>query len=129
MFFIIIFGGFVISGLVLIVLWHILHFILCNKFDELLFKEPIFNQMELAIYSSWPLSLVRSMGYILLIGAPGFFITKKRFKDVSITLSNSYILILLSRVLLFDIIVCFLFLLVMLVAVIEPEMFSNFIRN
>ena len=93
--------GLVVLFVAVYTLWHILHFILCKKYDDLLFKQPIFNPSELGIYSVWPFSLTRSMGYILLLAVPNFFITKRRFKDNTIDRSNIFFLILFSRIFLF----------------------------
>lgn len=128
-FFVVFFGGFLFLTAFFIVLWHILHFILSRKYDKILFKDPIFNQMELAIYSSWPLSLVRTMAYILLIAAPNFFITKRRFKEISIERSNVFLQVLLCRIFLLSLLLSLLFLLVMLVSIIFPDFFSEFILN
>ncbi len=94
--FIIIFGGSVMLTVAFIVMWHILHFILCKKYDDLLFREPYFRVTELAVYSSWPLSLFRSMGYILLLSVPSLA-TKRRFKNVALDHSNDYFLVLLCK--------------------------------
>lgn len=128
-FFVIFFGGFLISTAFFIVLWHILHFILCRKYDEILFKEPTFNQAELAIYNSWPLSLVRSMAYILLIASPDFFITKRRFKEVSIERSNISLQVLSCKIFLSSLLLSLFFLLIILVSVVFPELFSEFISS
>ncbi len=95
--FAVIFLGALISTFSFIVYWHILHYFLCKEYDDLLFKEPIFNQTELAVYSAWPLSLVRSMGYALLVAMPRFYITKKRFKNLEIDRTNNYLLTLFCK--------------------------------
>ena len=94
--FTVLFVGFVLIGFSIIVLWHILHFILCKKFDDQLFREPYFRSNELAVYSDWPLSLFRSMGYILLLGVPKLA-KKRRFKDVNLDRANIGLLVLISR--------------------------------
>ena len=94
--FIIIFGGSVILTVTFIVLWHMLHFILCKKYDDLLFREPYFRVTELAVYSAWPLSLFRSMGYILLLSVPSLA-TKRRFKNVALDRSNEFFLVIFCK--------------------------------
>ena len=118
-FFIIIFGGIVVLTVFYIVLWHILHFILCKKFDDQLFQEKYFNTNELGIYSVWPFSLVRSMGYILLVAAPNFYITKRRFKDIKIERSGIGLLQLFCWLLILSGILTLVFFLIMFVSVIK----------
>ena len=96
-FFVIIFGGIVIASLIIIILWHALHYVLCKKYDALLFREPYFRLTELIVYSSWPLSLFRSMGYIVLLGVPSLA-KRRRFKCVTLDSSNEYFLVLLCRI-------------------------------
>ena len=91
------FGGAVAIALTTVVLWHILHVLLCKKYDELLFKQPYFRVTELAVYSSWPLSLFRSMSYILLLGAPSLA-KIKRFKGVTLDHSNDFFLVVTCRI-------------------------------
>ena len=102
--FIIIFGGSVILTVAFLLLWHVLHFILCRKYDDLLFKEPYFRITELAVYNAWPLSLFRSMGYALLLGVPSLA-TKRRFKNVVLDRSNDYFLVLFCK---FFLLICLL---------------------
>jgi hypothetical protein len=112
--FVIVFGGMVILPIIMIVLWHILHFILCKKYDELLFREPYFRLTELAVYSTWPLSLFRSMGYVLLLGAPSLA-TKRRFKNVVLDLSEELFLVLACKIFLLILVLSLLFVLAMII--------------
>ena len=80
-FFLIVFLGNVFISFALLLLWHILHYILCAKYDDVLFKEPYFRSTELVVYKTWPMSLFRTMGYIVYLAMPMFAI-KKRFKGV-----------------------------------------------
>jgi len=105
------FFGLLALTITLVTLLHILHFILCKKYDALLFKEPIFNQTELGVYSVWPFSLFRSTGYILLVGAPKFFVTKRRFKELTIERSNLFLLTFFCRLYLMVLVLDILFLL------------------
>jgi len=66
---------------VMLILLHVLHVILPQKFDEIWFNQKYFSEAELAIYSSYPLSLVRTLGYSAAICLP--FLMKKRFIDLS----------------------------------------------
>ena len=63
------------------VLWIVLHNILYKKLDNILFREPWFSRAELAMYSGWPLSLIKSMIYMFLILAPDYS-KKRRFKGL-----------------------------------------------
>ncbi len=78
-------------------IWIVMHFILCRKFDAELFRSPYFRETELYLYDSWPLSLFKSMGYMLLLAFPRA-LKKRRFHDVVLekTLSNQ-ILAIISR--------------------------------
>ena len=121
----IVFFGLLILTAFYIVLWHILHFILCKKYDDILFREPIFNRMELAIYNSWPLSLVRSMGYVLLLAAPNFYSAKRRFKGVTIDRSNIFLLTLFCRIFLIVLALIVLFILFIILWNIQTYIFYN----
>ena len=65
----------------MLILIHVLHLILPKKFDDIWFNKNYFSETELAIYSSYPLSLVRTLGYSAAICLP--FLMKKRFSDLS----------------------------------------------
>ena len=67
------------APLMLMVL-HLLHFILPKKFDDIWFNDKFFSSNELTLYSSYPLSLVRTIGYASAICLP--FMMKKRFGDL-----------------------------------------------
>lgn len=123
--FAIVFVGSTLLTAFFLVYWHILHFILCKKYDALLFKEPIFNPMELAIYSSWPLSLVRSMAYVLLIAAPDFFITKRRFKELAIDRSSMFLLTFFSKIFLLIVLLDILFVMFIILWSIETYLFYD----
>ena len=112
--FLIVFGGLCLTALTIVLLWHILHFILCRKFDAILFRQPYFRITELAVYSSWPLSLFRSMGYILLLGVPSIA-KNRRFKGVELNTSGQFALVLACRVFLISVIFGVLFLLVTII--------------
>lgn len=81
---------FVVLGLALTngVLWIILHNLLYKKMDQILFIEPYFSHFELEAYSSWPLSMIKTMIYLFLITAPEFS-RKRRFKGFTQELSVS----------------------------------------
>ena len=71
-----------ISGLVLafIVLLFliVMHNILYRRLDPILFREPWFSSAEMAMFSSWPLSLIKASHYMFLIIYPKRSL-KKRF--------------------------------------------------
>ncbi len=58
------------------------HF-LSKRLDPILFREPWFTSAELALYSSWPLSLIKSVNYMFLITYPDYVKKKKRFKSLT----------------------------------------------
>ena len=60
---------------------HVLHFILPKKLDKIWFNDKFFNYTELSIYSSYPLSIVRTVSYACAICLP--LVVKKRFGDLS----------------------------------------------
>lgn len=103
-YFLVLFIGMVVISGTIIILWHILHFILCHKYDASLFKEPYFRPTELGVYSSWPMSLFRSMGYISYVALPGLSI-RRRFKDRSPDKSNGIVLVFVCRLFLFMILI------------------------
>jgi len=63
-----------------LILLHILHRILPKEFDKIWFNEKFFNKAELAIYSSYPMSLLRTLIYAAAISLP--FLMKNRFDDL-----------------------------------------------
>ena len=67
---------------VALILLHVLHKILPKVFDNIWFNKDHFNEAELAIYSSYPLNLVKTLAYICAISLPS--LVKKRFGDMSI---------------------------------------------
>jgi len=66
---------------ILLVCLIIMHNILYRKLDSILFRDPFFSSAELALYSAWPLSLVKSAQYMFLITYPNF-LKRKRFKGL-----------------------------------------------
>lgn len=70
-------------------LWFILHKKLTPKLDPMLFREPYFKPQELTNYLVWPLSMIRSLNYIYLIGFPQWA-KRKRFKGFSESLPVSH---------------------------------------
>jgi len=79
-------AGLFISGAVLVsillVFLIIMHNILYPRLDPILFREPWFNSAQLDMFSTWPLSLIKSMNYMFLIAYPGFFLNRKRFNGL-----------------------------------------------
>ena len=67
---------------VALILLHVLHNMLPKVFDNIWFNKDHFNEAELAIYSSYPLNLVKTLAYICAISLPS--LVKKRFGDMSI---------------------------------------------
>lgn len=112
--FLVVFGGLVFTAFATVLLWHILHFILCNKYDATLFRQPYFRINELSVYTVWPFSLIRSMGYIMLLGAPSLA-KKRRFKDVKIDTSNQILLVTVCRLFIVLIALGIIFLLTLII--------------
>jgi len=48
----------------------IMHNNLCRRLDPILFKKPWFTDTQLVMFDSWPLSFIKSMQYMFLIGYP-----------------------------------------------------------
>lgn len=78
LFVITLFGG-PIYFLTIIFLQHILGYLLSKKYDPHFFKPPYFTLGEVAVYSSWPMSLMRYGTYIIFAGFPRI-LQKRRFK-------------------------------------------------
>lgn len=124
-FFVVLFFGVVLLTFSIVVFLHILHFILTKKYDAVLFKEPIFNKTELIIMRIWPYSLMRTLGYILLLAlSKNSRVAKKRFKGVEIDRSNVFLLTLFSRVFLFMLVLTLLFFLIMILWAIYPSLWG-----
>jgi len=66
---------------VLIILTHFLHILLSKKYDNIWFNENFYSLGEIAVYSSYPFSLVRGISYISAVCLP--FIARKRYFDLS----------------------------------------------
>jgi len=65
----------------LLLVLHLLHFTLPKRLDNTWFKAPFFSDAERAIYSSYPLSLFKTIAYTCAVGLP--VVVKKRFIDLS----------------------------------------------
>ncbi len=85
-----------VPAILAFVLWNILHVVLSWKYDDLLFKGPNFRRNELLLYTSWPISLLKSMVYMLLLSAPEI-LKKKRFKGLELDFGEEKILVLFYR--------------------------------
>jgi len=59
-------SGLALSFILLLFL-IVMHNILYRRLDHILFREPWFSSAEIAMFSSWPLSLIRSVHYMFLI--------------------------------------------------------------
>ncbi len=118
--FIVVFGGIIVLTLGLVILWHILHFFLTRKYDKLLFKRPYFRETELGAYTIWPFSLMRTMGYILLLATPRL-VKLRRFKGVHLDLSGTLIFVILSRLFLALLFIDLIFFLVMFYMAFMPK--------
>jgi len=74
-----------VLAIVILIYLLVMHKILCRLLDPILFREPWFNATQLAMFDSWPLSFIKSMQYMFLIGFPALtlkfssFTNKNRF--------------------------------------------------
>lgn len=75
-----------VSALVLciisLIFVSVMHNFLSKRLDPILFREPWFTSAEMALYSSWPLSLIKSVNYMFLITYPNYVKKKKRYKSL-----------------------------------------------
>ena len=74
-----------VLGFFLLLYVIIMHNILYKRLDPILFRAPWFSNAELAMFSSWPLSLIKAMHYMFLLSYPGRSL-KKRFIGLEQTL-------------------------------------------
>lgn len=89
-----------VLGAVYFPLWALLHKLLTPRLDNILFREPWFTRPELTNYQFCPLSLLRSLNYIYLIGWPRMA-KRKRFKGFNAQMPVSKTLTWLCRVQIF----------------------------
>ncbi|MGD8177439.1 hypothetical protein [Marinimicrobium sp. ARAG 43.8] len=75
----------------------VLHNTLISRLDPILFKEPYFHKKELNTYVVWPLTILKTVGYILLVTSPKMA-KWKRFKGFSGTLPVGKSLIVLCYI-------------------------------
>lgn len=61
-----------------------MHSSLCRQLDPLLFKEPWFKLAQLTMFDSWPLSLIKSINYMLLIGFPTLTLKTNKFHSLKL---------------------------------------------
>jgi len=70
-----------ILGSILLLLLIVMHGFLCRLLDPILFREPWFNSTQLVMFDSWPLSYIKSMNYMFLIGFPNMTLRVSRFTN------------------------------------------------
>lgn len=85
-----------ILGLLYIPVWAVLHHYLTPRLDPQLFRQPFFHASELVNYRLFPLSLLRSLNYIFLIGWPSLA-RRRRFRELSDKVSVSRWAVMLCR--------------------------------
>lgn len=96
LFFIALSACILILGLLYFPLWAVLHKYLTPRLDDLLFREPWFQKAELTNYRFFPLSLLRSLNYIYLIGCPRMA-KRKRFKGLEAVIPVGKAVVILCR--------------------------------
>lgn len=74
-----------VLGFFLLLYVIIMHNILYRRLDPILFHAPWFSNAELAMFSSWPLSLIKAVHYMFLLTYPSRSL-KKRFIGLEQTL-------------------------------------------
>jgi len=82
---------------VAVVIGIVLHNTLIKRLDPILFKRPYFQEKELLLYVTWPFSLLKTAGYIMLITCPGAA-KWKRFKGFDKAVPVRKPLVLLSYI-------------------------------
>jgi hypothetical protein len=80
-----------------IVIGLVLHNTLISRLDPLLFQEPYFHRKELTILTIWPFTVVKTMGYMMLVVVPKMA-KWKRFKGFNETLPLGKFLVALCYV-------------------------------
>ncbi|ROQ21186.1 hypothetical protein EDC38_1809 [Marinimicrobium koreense] len=80
-----------------IVIGLVLHNMLITRLDPLLFQEPYFHRKELTVLTIWPFTVVKTMGYMMLVVVPKMA-KWKRFKGFNETLPLSRFLVALCYV-------------------------------
>lgn len=85
-----------VLGVLYFPLWAALHKYLTPRLDDKLFREPWFQKAELTNYRFFPLSLLRSLNYIYLIGWPRMA-KKKRFKGFESAIPVGKTVVMLCR--------------------------------
>lgn len=72
----------VVVGIFFYGIWAYLHKTMAKNLDGEFFREPHFQPKELVNYQFFPLSLIKSMNYILLVAIPKLAINR-RFKTLT----------------------------------------------
>jgi len=91
--------------LLLIIFQHVLGSILAKGYDPDYFKPPYFTDGEIAVYSSWPLCLLRYATYIIYSGFPKLLFLR-RFKGHSSSYVPGRLVIAISRIWVICLLLC-----------------------
>lgn len=75
----------------------VLHNTLARRLDSILFREPYFYPKELRAYVVWPLTWLKTVGYVLLVTCPRMA-KWKRFKGFNGTLPLGRFLVVLCYI-------------------------------
>ncbi|GGY81503.1 hypothetical protein [Marinobacter zhanjiangensis] len=86
-----------VLGALYLPIWAILHQYLTPRLDGQLFRRPFFQSSELHNYQTFPLSLLRSLNYILLVGWPSIA-KRRRFRGFTGKLAVSRWAVVLCRI-------------------------------
>ena len=81
-FFVLLGSGLVLSFILLLFVL-VMHNILGRRLDPILFREPWFNATQLVMFASWPLSFIKSINYMFLIGYPNITLKVSRFTNTN----------------------------------------------
>lgn len=113
------FFGLPIILLCLIFLQHLLGYYLAKIYDYHFFKPPYFTHGEIAVYSAWPLSLIKYATYIIYTAYP-WTLHQRRFKGQVSPYSpgkllksscQAWVVLMLTSILLFPVLFIFIFIL------------------
>ncbi len=70
-------------GFILLLFLLAMHNLLSRRLDPILFREPWFNATQLVMFSSWPLSFIKTINYMFLIGYPDITLKVSRFTNTN----------------------------------------------
>jgi len=100
-------GSALVLGLILLIYANVVYIALSRRLDSILFREPWFTSAEMALFSGWPLCLIKVGHYMFLFTFPGRS-RRKRFIGLKQSLPVGKPLRIASNVYIY---ICIIFLL------------------